>query len=101
MSALTRREIALLSTLIHRHMATIKRRSSEDEAEWEFRLNGFEELAQKLRGMYDNLPTEENIARGAMTATEVVAGQRELADRLGASLSERPKAGNQAEEPSE
>lgn len=49
---LTRREIALLSTLIHRHMATIKRRSSEDEAEWEFRLNGFEELAAKLKDMY-------------------------------------------------
>ena len=51
---LTKREIALLSTILHKHMATIKRRAHEAEAEWEFRLNNFEELAQKLKEMYDH-----------------------------------------------
>lgn len=51
---LTKREIALLSTILHRHMQNIRRGRSEHEAEWEFRLNSFEELAQKLKEMYDH-----------------------------------------------
>lgn len=80
---LTRREIALLSTLIHRHMATIKRRSSEDEAEWEFRLNGFEELATKLKEMYKAPSTHPSVeARIGSPRAQMDA------------LNERPKAGH-------
>lgn len=51
---LTKRELALLSTILYKRMNTIKRYAHEDEAEWEFRLNGFQELADKLKRMYED-----------------------------------------------